>query len=279
MGRVVVVVGANGGASVGRRLVGELLRIQRGRMGLTQKEAGELLLVSESIFGAYERAERIPPIEFLKDADKGLDAKGALLACIEIIEREKYPPTFLDWVRLERQARVISAYETMLIPGLLQTPAYARALYEARRPAYTEEEIERHVTARLERQSVFRRNPPPYVGYVIEESVLERDLGSEEVLREQLQHILQCSLRMKHHLTVQVMPTKRYTHAGLMGPLKLMSTGEGRNLVYEEARGGDRLIHKPEQVSDLFDLFGILRAEALDPWESAKLIKQKAGEL
>ncbi|MFJ2392778.1 Scr1 family TA system antitoxin-like transcriptional regulator [Streptomyces sp. NPDC087843] len=264
---------------MGRRLVGELLRIHRGRLELTQKEAADLVHVSESCFGSYERAERIPTIEFLRDVDKALDARGALIACVEIVEKEKYPPTFLNWVRLERQARVISAYETMLIPGLLQTPAYARALYEARRPAYTEEEIERHVTARLERQSVLRRNSPPYVGYVIEESVLERDLGSEEVLQEQLRHILECSLTMKHHLTVQVMPTKRYTHAGLMGPLKLMSTEEGRNLVYEEARGGDRLIHKPEQVTDLFDLFGILRAEALDPWESAKLIEEKAAKL
>ncbi|MCT9003335.1 helix-turn-helix transcriptional regulator [Streptomyces rhizosphaerihabitans] len=117
---------------MGRRLVGELLRIQRGRLGLTQKEAGELLLVSESCFGSYERAERIPPIQFLKDADNGLDARGALVACIEMMEEEKYAPLFVNWVRLERQARVISAYENMLIPGLLQTPAYALALHEAR---------------------------------------------------------------------------------------------------------------------------------------------------
>lgn len=272
-------MGANGGASVGRRLVGELLRIQRGRRGLTQKEAGELLLVSESIFGAYERAERIPPIEFLKDADKGLDARGALIACIEITEKEKYPPTFLDWVRLERHARVISAYETMLIPGLLQTPAYAQALYEARRPAYTEEEIDRHVTARLERQAVLTRDSPPYVGYVIEESVLERDLGGAEVLKEQLLHILECSRTMKQHLTVQVMPTKRHTHAGMHGPLQLMGTEEGRMLVYQEWHGGATVISKPEQVNDLFELFGILRAQALNPWESAELIEQKAGEL
>lgn len=114
-------MGASGGVSMGRRLVGELLRIHRGRLGLTQKDAADLVHVSESCFGAYERAERIPTIDFLRDVDAALDARGALIACIEIIEKEKYPPTFLNWVRLERQARVISAYETMLIPGLLQT--------------------------------------------------------------------------------------------------------------------------------------------------------------
>ncbi|MFK0023051.1 helix-turn-helix domain-containing protein [Streptomyces sp. NPDC090798] len=264
---------------MGRRLVGELLRIQRGRLGLTQKEAGELLLVSEGCLGAYERAERIPPIQFLKDADNGLDARGALVACIEMMEEEKYAPLFVNWVRLERQARVISAYENMLIPGLLQTPAYAQALHEARRPAYTEEEIEGRVTARLERQEVLTRTPPPYVGYVIEESVLERSLGGEEVLKEQLLHILECSRRLTQHLTVQVMPTKRHFHSGLNGPMQLMSTDEGRNLVYVEAYGGSKLIHKPEETIDLFELFGILRAQALNPWESAELIQQKVGEL
>ncbi|MFF2513569.1 helix-turn-helix domain-containing protein [Streptomyces sp. NPDC058086] len=264
---------------MGRRLVGELLRIHRGRRGLTQKEAGELLLVSEGCLGSYERAERIPPIQFLKDADNGLDARGALVACIEMMEEEKYAPTFVNWVRLERHARVISAYENMLIPGLLQSRDHAQALYEARRPAFTEEEIEGHVTARLERQSVLTRNPPPYVGYVIEESVLERHLGGAEVLKGQLLHILECIRTMRQHLTVQVMPTKRHTHAGLNGPMQLMGTEEGRNLVYVEAHGGDKLIHKPEQVTDLFEIFGILRAQALNPWESEELIKQKAGEL
>ena len=262
-----------------RKLVGDLLRIHRARLGLTQKEASEVVLISESLFGAYERAERIPTTRFLEDADKGLDARGALIACIEMMEEELYPPTFLNWVRLERNARVISAYETMLIPGLLQTEAYARALYEARRPAYTEDEIERHVAARLERQSVLTRDPLPYIGYVIEESILEREIGGPGVLKEQLLHLLEWNRKLKQHLTIQVMPTRRHTHAGLMGPLQLMSTDEGRNLVYAEAQGGDRLIHKVEQVTDLFEVFGILRAQALNPWESEELIERKAAQL
>ncbi|MFF4352081.1 helix-turn-helix transcriptional regulator [Streptomyces sp. NPDC001530] len=278
MARTVVVVGANGGASMGRRLVGELLRIHRGRLGLTQKEAGELLLVSESLFGAYERAERIPAIEFLKDADKGLDARGALIACVEMMEEEKYPPTFVSWVRLERAALVISGYETMLIPGLLQTEEYVRALYGVRVPAYTRDEIEQHVEARLERQAVLTRNPPPLVAMVVEESVLERPIGGAEVLKEQLWHLLDC-MRTMNHLTLQVMPTQRHAHAGLRGPMQLMSTEEGRNLVYTEGHGGSTLISKPERVNELMHLFGILRAQALTPWESGELIERKAGQL
>ncbi|WP_328872097.1 helix-turn-helix transcriptional regulator [Streptomyces sp. NBC_00287] len=258
--------------------MGELLRIHRARLGLIQKEAADLVHVAESTYGSYERAERIPPIEFLREADEAMGARGVLVACIEVIEEEKYPPRFVDWVRRERQARVISAYETMLFPGLLQSEPYARALYEARVPAYSEEEIEQHVAARLERQTVLVRNPPPYVGYVIEESVLERTLGGPEVLKGQLLHVLECIRKMKQ-LTVQVMPSDRHTHAGLMGPMQLMSTEEGRNLVYVEAQGGGKLIHKPDEVTELFHLFGILRAQALTPWESAELIERKAAQL
>lgn len=271
-------VGTSNEPSQVRRLVGDLIRIHRVRTGLTQKDASEKLLVSESLLGAYERAERIPSLEFLRDADKVFDAGGALKACSELMDGEKYPPKFLDWAKLERAARVISAYETMLIPGLLQTEGYAYALYRARVPAYTEAEIVRHVEARLERQAVLGRTPPPRIGYVIEESVLERTLGGPEVLKEQLRHVLDCIERF-NHLTVQVMPSDQHTHAGLMGPMQLMSTAEGRNLMYVEAQGGGRLISKPEQVSDQLDLFGILRAQALNPWKSVEIIETKVRQL
>ncbi|MFJ1543471.1 Scr1 family TA system antitoxin-like transcriptional regulator [Streptomyces sp. NPDC088246] len=182
-------------------------RIHRVRAGLTQKDAADKLLISESLMGAVERAERIPTLELLADADRVFDAGGALEACVELIDEEKYPAKFLGWARLERKARVVSAYETMLIPGLLQTEAYAYALYRARKPAYTEDEIVRHVEARLERQAVLMRTPPPYAGFVIEESILGRTLGGAEVLKEQLLHLLECMRRM-NHLTVQVMPSR-----------------------------------------------------------------------
>ncbi|MEW1690993.1 helix-turn-helix transcriptional regulator [Streptomyces sp. NPDC091263] len=258
--------------------MGELIRIHRSRAGLTQKEAAEQLLISESLMGAVERAERIPSRDLLVDADESFGADGALKACCELVDEEKYPAKFLDWAKLERTARVISAYETMLIPGLLQTENYAYALYRSRVPAYSEAEIVRHVEARLERQAVLARTTPPRIGYVIEESVLDRMLGGPEVLKEQLRHVLDCVKRF-NHLTVQVMPSAQHTHAGLMGPMQLMSTAQGRTLLYVEAQGGGRLISKPEQVGDMFDLFGILRAQALNPWKSAEIIETKVGQL
>lgn len=78
---------------------------------------------------------------------------------------------------------------------------------------------------------------------------------------------------------VQVMPSAQHTHAGLNGPMQLMSTVEGRTLLFAEGQGGGRLLSKPEQVGDMFDLFGILRAQALNPWKSVEVIETKVRQL
>ncbi|MEU5777815.1 helix-turn-helix transcriptional regulator [Streptomyces venezuelae] len=264
--------------SPARRLVGGLLRNFRERSGMSRKDVAGRLLVSESLAGAYERAERIPTSNYLDDADSVLDARGALKSCIPLMEEEKYPPTFVGWVRLEKSAASISAYEPMLFPGMLQTEDYIRALYEERVPQLTEVEIEKNVTARLERQTLLRRTPPPMIGYVIEESVLKRPIGGREVLRKQLLHVLD-GVRSLHHLKLQVMPTETCEHAGVSGQIKLLSTLEGRNFAYDDGQFSGKLISKPQEVNQLIDRFGALRAQALTPRVSAELIERMAGQL
>lgn len=258
--------------------MGELIKKFRIQAGMTQKDLADRLLMSESLVGAYERAERIPTTAFLVDADAALNAQGVLASCVEMMEEEKYSPKFLNWKRTEADAASISEYESMLIPGLLQTPVYARAVYETRVPVCEADEIERLVQGRLERQGVLDRRPKAIVSYVVEESVFQRPIGGEPVLKEQLLHVLE-SVSTRNHVTLQVMPTQRSAHAGLMGPLKLLSTREGRNLGYTEGQGGDTLISKPEEVNQLIDLFGALRAQALTPWESVGLIERMAAKL
>ncbi|WP_328318064.1 helix-turn-helix domain-containing protein [Streptomyces sp. NBC_00388] len=264
--------------SPARKHVGDLIRNFRSRAGLTRQDVGERLLISESLAGAYERGERIPTTSFLKDADRALDARGALTSCIPLMEDEKYPRTFVGWVRLEKIASSVSAYENMFFPGLLQTEEYVRALYEERVPQFSEAEIEKHIEARLERQAVLGRDPLPIVAYVIEESVLQRPIGGKTVLRNQMLHVLKCMQTM-HHLTVQVMPTARTAHAGLNGPFAMLSTLDGRNWAYEDGQGGGVLISEPQHVDQLIDCFGKLRAQALTPWESAELIEGTADQL
>ncbi|QGV80050.1 helix-turn-helix domain-containing protein [Streptomyces ficellus] len=258
--------------------MGELVKKFRGKAGMTQKDLADRLLMSESLVGAYERAERIPTTAFLADADAALGAGGVLRSCAELMEGEKYSPKFFNWVRTIGEATSYSAYESMVVPGMLQTPAYVRALYEVRVPAYEPEVIDEYVEARLERQSALDRKPRLALSYVIEESVFQRPIGGEAVLKEQLLHVLEC-LRTRNHVTLQVMPTRRYEHASVIGSLQLMSTRDGRNLAYSEGHFVGTLVSKPEEVNQLIDRFGALRAQALTPWESVELIERMAAQL
>ncbi|MEV3857477.1 helix-turn-helix transcriptional regulator [Streptomyces sp. NPDC050095] len=264
--------------SPARRHVGALIKYFRVRAGLTQKELAERLLVSVSTESAYECGDRIPTSSFLRDEDQLLDAGGALESCIPLMEEEKYPPTFVGWVRLEKKAAVINGYEVLVFPGLLQTEAYMRALYDSRVPRLPEEKIEKDVQGRLERQAILESVPVPNFGYVIEESVLARAVGGKSILRDQLLHVLDLIHSMPN-LMVQVMPTDRQSHAGLAGAVQLLTTLEGRPYAYEGGQLGGRLISKPEEVSQCMDRFGMLWAQALNPWESAELIERMADRL
>jgi hypothetical protein len=261
-----------------RRHVGALIKNFRTRAGLTQREVAERLLISVSTESAYECGERIPTSSFLADMDRLCDARGALESCIPMMEEEKYPPTFVGWVRLQKKAAVINGYESMVFPGLLQTEVYMRALYESRVPRLQDDQIERDVQARLERQALLKQVPVPNFGYVIEESVLYRAVGGPTVLRGQLLHVLGLTRSMSN-LMVQVMPTDRQLHAGLAGPVQLLSTLEGRLYAYEDGQLAGRLISKPKEVAQCMDRFGMLRAQALNPWESADLIERTAERL
>ncbi|NEB75265.1 helix-turn-helix transcriptional regulator [Streptomyces sp. SID14478] len=264
--------------SPARRHVGALIKYFRTQAALTQKELAERLLVSVSTESAYECGDRIPTSSFLADADQLLDVGGALESCIPLMEEEKYPPTFVGWVRLEKKAAVINAYESMVFPGLLQTEEYTQALYESAVPRLPDDQIEKDVQGRVERQAILRRVPVPNFGYVIEESVLTRAIGGRSVLRDQLLHVLALSRSMSN-LMLQVMPTDRPRHAGLAGSMQLLSTLEGRNYAYADGQVAGRLITKPGEVAQCLDRFGMLRGQALNPWESADLIERTAGRL
>ncbi|MFD6419170.1 Scr1 family TA system antitoxin-like transcriptional regulator [Streptomyces sp. NPDC060194] len=266
------------GPSAARRHTGELIKAFRRSAGLTQRQLADRLLVSESLQGAYERAERIPSREYLTEADRVLNAFGAVEACAELMDAEKYPPQFQGWARLEADAMAISAYECMLVPGLLQPEGYARELFGMRVPAHHEEEVERFVQARLDRQAVLRRQPLPIVGFVVEQAVFERPLGGVSQHRKTLGHILEC-IRAMPHLVMQVMPTHVERHVSMGGAMQLLTTSTGKNLVYADRQLGGTLLSRPDEVAVLMERFGTLRAQALNPAESVDLIERIASKL
>jgi transcriptional regulator with XRE-family HTH domain len=263
----------------GSEAFGVLLRFYRERAGMTQETLARHVGYSKSQVAMVERGERPAKGKFVEIADQVLGAQGALLA---VAEKEFGTSTLRPWTEdylaEEVKAAALHVYQTHLVPGSIQTEAYARAVFTSNRcPTLDEEEIDKRVTARLKRQQLFARKPPPTISYVLEETVLTRPLGGAAALKEQLQHIL--AIGELRHVEIQVMPHRREDHAGLAGRMSLLETADRQQLAYVEGHRGGYFVSEQPDVGDLFGKYGILRAQALSPEESAMLIEKVAREL
>ncbi|MER7850518.1 helix-turn-helix transcriptional regulator [Kitasatospora sp. NPDC096077] len=263
--------------------VGKLIKLFRERAGFTQKELAKLTGYSEAQIGAMERGVRTARIEFLTVAEEVLDAGGALRVVADDVMKakfrvsERHPSFSKAFTVEENRALEIHEYSTMVIPGLLQTEAYIRALYEMRRPLLSPEKIEEWVQARLARQEILTRWPLPVVTWVIDEAVLRRPLGGWDVHQEQLQHLIKVGQMRGPEL--QIMPLDRMNHAGMGGSFTILTppTG-GTQIAYAAAQHVNRLITDPAEVRNMTARYSSIRAQALGLRESLALIELILGE-
>jgi len=258
-------------------MFGSLLRFHRERAGLTQETLGKYVGYSKSQVAMVERGERAPKGQFVEIADEKLGAQGALLATARKLKVSRFPSWFEDYAALEAKASAIYMYANHVIPGLLQTEAYARAIFDSQRPPLEDEEIETRLSARLDRQRVMERRPAPVLGFVLEEHALKRPLGGNQALKEQLEHLL--NERKRRNVRSRSCPVTRQEHASLNGPMILLETDERTPLAYVEGPGGGYFVSEQPHLGDLFTQYGILRAQALNPDESAELIDKVARDL
>ncbi|GAB2576151.1 helix-turn-helix transcriptional regulator [Streptomyces capparidis] len=258
------------------RAVGRQIKLWREAAGLKQAELGARIGYGEEMVGAVERGRRIPKPEFLDNADKALGAGGRISAMKGDVAEARYPKKVRDLARLEAEAVELGAYSNHNMHGLLQTEEYTRALFEMRRPSYTEDEIDRQVAARMARQHIFARTPLPTLTFVQEEVTLRRPIGGKMVLRRQLERLLE--LGRLRHVEIQVMPTDREDHAGMAGELRVLKLNDGNTVGYSEAQLTSRVVSNPREVHVLEMRYGIIRAQALTPRESLAFIEKVLGE-
>ncbi|MER5964953.1 helix-turn-helix transcriptional regulator [Streptomyces sp. NPDC002057] len=268
----------NSGGPGAAKAFGALLRFYRERAGVSQEALGREAGYSKSQVAMIERGDRRGRGNFVEIADRMVGAHGALLTVAGEVTASGIAAWFGDYVEEEAKAAGVHKYEAILIPGLLQTEEYARAVFECAIPAWEDEEVEAMVAARIKRQELFRRKPAPIVTFVLDKAAITKPLGGPEVLRRNLLYVLECAdLR---NVTVQVMDEGRRTHAGLSGSFTLLETHERRSqLVYVEGQGGRYFLSEQPDVGDCFARYSALRAQALTPEESAELIEQVAREL
>lgn len=255
---------------------GAELRRYRTVAGLSQGQLAGQVYVSTALVGMVETARRVPGRELAQDCDEALGTGGALARLWPLVSKETFPTWFQPFVELEREAVSLRWFEPLLIPGLLQTEDYARAMVRAGRPADTDEQIDELVTARMERQSILDADEPPLLWAVLDESALHRPIGGAKVMADQLGHLVEMARRPR--ITVQVIPWSVGAHASLTGPFVVIEMADNTRLAYLDSVASGRVVDRADDVATCALLYDTLQVEALPTQESLDLLQDMRGE-
>ena len=277
------VVGGGGEPDVSDslRTFGAVVQGFRRRAGMTQEELAERVRYSVQTVASVEQGRRFPTLEYVRRAEEVLDAAGILSGAVQHLSRQPgLASWFRQWARLEATALSLYTYECRVVPGLLQTEAYARAVSLNVPPVPDEHELDQRVAARLARQELLSvaRKPPTAFTFIVEEAVLMRDTGGQDVTRGLLDHVVGLVER-NWNVEVQVMPLRQPAHAGMDGPLQLLETPENEWFAYSEGQENGRLITTRKEISILQQRYAKLRSQALTPADSLSLLKRRRGAL
>ena len=258
---------------------GAELRRWRTTAGLSQEQLGQRVGYSGAQVGKVETGERAPSRDFAQHCDQALPDAGGLFVRIHALARRwdgGYPSWFAGWLEAERRATSLRTWEPLLIPGLLQTANYARALFEAWRSADNGDELDQLVGARMERQAILERSRPPALWVIVDEGVLHRRIGSGKIMQDQLAQLASMSERSR--ITIQVIPYEAGAHVGLLGGFAIASVDSAPGTVYMESPDQGQTTELPSVVAKVGEIFDTLRAEALPRGASRELIRRVAEE-
>ncbi|KAB2589912.1 helix-turn-helix domain-containing protein [Streptomyces arboris] len=258
------------------KMFGEVVKTFRKRARLTQEQFAPLVGYSLETIASIEQGRRLPPPDFAERADGILDAFGVILAAAKHLTRRKgLASWFRQWALLELGALSLYTYECRLIPGLLQTPAYARTLFTDQLPPLGDEQIEAQLAARLERQELLRNRPNTAFTFILEEHLFLRQLGGEEVTKELIDHIL--DLSELRNVDIQIMPLVRHHHAGLGGPVQLLETPDHQWFGYLEGQAHGQFVSDPKAISVIQMRCASMRSQALSLDDSKSLMRRMRG--
>ncbi|MCX2971290.1 MULTISPECIES: helix-turn-helix domain-containing protein [Streptomyces] len=261
------------------RTFGAVVQALREHAGLSRADFAARVRFSRHTVESVELGRRMPDDQFVERAEAALGDTGALRRASRHLTRGEpgLAAWFRRWARLEREAVSLCTYECRLVPGLLQSEGYARAVFDNSIPLLTDAQLEAQVTARLERQKMlWERTHVPF-SFIVEQSVFHRRLGGEEVRRSVIDHVLDQT--MPRNVTLQLVPLDAEYHACLDGPVRLLEKPDGRRSAYSEGQQNGRLILDAKEVTLLHQRYDTLRSQALPPKESRNLLERLRGEL
>ncbi|MFK0258014.1 Scr1 family TA system antitoxin-like transcriptional regulator [Streptomyces sp. NPDC090445] len=259
------------------KMVGAQVAVLRIRKGLTQRQLAKLVRMEEETIASIEQGRRALMPDVAEAMDRVLESGGVLAAGVEKLPAvDQVPEWAEEYLDRERDALAISSYENQVLPGLLQTDAYAEAVFRSRIPLLSSDAVTAQTAIRTARREILRRETPVTLSFIIWEPVLRLKMGGPEVYREQLAHLLSCS--ELPGVSIQVYPLDRTSHPALDGPFVLLETPDYQRLAYAETQRGSQLISDMNEVSILERRYAMLRTQALNPEETRAELDRLLGE-
>jgi transcriptional regulator with XRE-family HTH domain len=258
---------------------GAEVRRAREAAGMTLAELGASVPCDASTVSRIESGLLSPAERFAEACDEAFPQMGGWFGRFYRASLKwdgPYPRWFEDWVDAEGRAAVIRWWEPLLVPGLLQTPEYARALFRAWRTDDDADKVEQLVTARMDRQHIFDGPNPPAFWAVLDEGALRR-IGGAKVMHDQLVHLADTGERAT--IKIHVIPAEAGAHMGLLGAFAIAGlAGDAPGIVYLESPDEGQTTRDPGAVAKVSLIFETLRSEALPRGASRDLILKVAGE-
>jgi transcriptional regulator with XRE-family HTH domain len=262
-----------------RQVFGAMLRYHREKIGLSRPDLARQINKSVSLIQAIELGQRAATPEVTADLEQALSADGALTRLREEIGDglgyQPYPAWFQDWLISEREAKKLRWFEPMLVPGLLQTEDYARAIFLARF-GMTADEVEENVAAPLKRHEILAREQPAHLWVIVDEAVVRRPVGGPKVMREQVNHLIDVAQRP--HVSIQVIASSIGAHRGLStGGFAIADFEDTPTVGYQETACQGQFIDHREDVETLVDCWDTLVREAL-PWAASQALLEDVAK-
>ncbi|MFF9670349.1 Scr1 family TA system antitoxin-like transcriptional regulator [Streptomyces eurythermus] len=259
-----------------REKYGEELRLRRIAAGLTQEQLSEIVVCSPTLISHWEAGRRLPKPDDARRIDQALGTDGFFERWLEDLEGQYFAPRFAAARELEQHASLIQLFALTLVPGLLQTPSYARAVFTAYHPNYTDEELDREVVIRTSRAEILEGRSAPVIWTLLDEAVLRRPVGSPHTMGEQLDKI--ADMAEARRIRLHVLPYRVGAHSLMTSLLTLMSFDDSAPVAYVDAFETGRLIDDPSVVSSCQTSYALALSDALSQQESLALVRAAAKE-
>ncbi|MGK5729058.1 helix-turn-helix domain-containing protein [Streptomyces sp. URMC 124] len=258
------------------RLCGNQIKLWRQAANVSREE-----LAAEAGYGveavrSMEMGRRRPSQHLLQVADAMFGANGKLESAHPYLEPDRYANRIREYMGIEAEAVAHHWYDVLVIPGLLQTEDYARVLMASHCPPVDDETVEARVAGRLERQELLKKQTTLF-SFVIHEAALRGLVGGPEVMKGQLNHLLEVG--KLRNVSIQVLPLGQGAGPAIGGPFSVLETTDHRVYGYQEGQGASMLYTDLDRVGALTKRHSMIRMSALDAESSAELIRRVAEEL